>query len=83
MTRRKTEPNPRTALLAEFAAQIGGWNAGPPGSIGRLGTSCNIDNDRAVVSYMLESYKRSQTYDLKQELIRLKARLFDLQERGK
>ena len=75
------KPSPRSALLGWFAYCIGGWNANAGSSPGRLVFDVNIDNDEEVVRYLLKSYKRDVEVPLKNEIDKLKVRIFDLQEK--
>ena len=42
-----------------------------------------MDDDTTVVSYLLDSFKGTSQYELKQENMKLKARLFDAEESNK
>lgn len=74
------KPN-RTTLLSNFCYFIGGFNASE-NSYGRLGLSVkNVNDDNEVVEYLLSQYKYDVTHRLEKEIVELKAKLFDLQNK--
>jgi hypothetical protein len=73
------ETTEREKILSYFAWIIGGWNASPGTSMGRLrewDQEFN-GNDEKLVRYVLQQHENSVTYKLREENKALKARLYD------
>ena len=71
----------REGLIAWLSYVIGGWNASPPTSAGRLRgePAYESGDDETIVRYLLKEHKESVTCRLTEEIIRLKAKLYDLE----
>jgi len=75
---------PRDIVYSHLAHQIGGWNASRGMHMGRAREYDDKfgGDDEQLVRYFLERHESDVTYPLKQEIIKLKAQLFDLTHRG-
>lgn len=70
----------REQFFSKLAVLIGGWNASFGTNMGRLREWDQHfnGNDRDLMLYMLESHKVDVTFELKNEIKDLKAKLYDL-----
>jgi hypothetical protein len=57
---------------------LGGWNASPPNSPGRLALDVDIEDSQAVVDYLLSEHKKSIDHDWQLKLNQLKIENYDL-----
>lgn len=71
----------RVKLLSWFAWLVGGWNATPNKHYGRLSNDCNIDSDERVARHILEQHCKDIERPLHEEITRLKAQVYDLQNK--
>lgn len=68
----------RRSIIAKLAYWHGGHNASE-NSWGRLGMQVNTADDEAVAEYFYKEISADARKPLEAEIVRLKARLFDLQ----
>lgn len=68
----------RRGIIAKLAYWHGGHNASE-NSWGRLGMQVDVDDDAAVAEYFYKEISADARRPLEAEIVRLKARLFDLQ----
>lgn len=69
--------SPRERLMSYFSWLIGGWNASPGTSSGRLHFEPNYEDDEAMARMLLKNHERDAKRDLELEVQRLKAELYD------
>mgnify|MGYP000237488276 CR=1 FL=1 len=69
--------NSRNGLIAKLAYLHGGHNASE-NSHGRLRMVVDINDDQAVANYFYQSISDDARKPLEQEILKLKAKLFDL-----
>lgn len=72
----------RERLISYFAWLVGGWNAIPGTSSGRMRFEPEYEDDEAVARVILAAHARTETHELKLEIQRLKAELYDTQQRA-
>lgn len=74
----------RTRIFSLLAWLIGGWNVSKGITLGHL--SCwdeHFDHDdEKLLRYLLESHEGQVTYDLREEIKKLKAKLYDLEQQN-
>lgn len=68
----------RRSIIAKLACWHGGHNASE-NSWGRLGMQVNVDDDEAVAEYFYKEISADARKPLEEEITKLKARIFDLQ----
>ncbi len=75
------KPTPRDIVYSHLAAQIGGWNASAGAHMGRLRDWDDEfrGDDAKLVAYLLRQHLHDTTFSLRQEVERLKSRLYDLE----
>jgi hypothetical protein len=76
------EKNSRNGLISWLAYVHGGHNASPGTSSGRLWTMVDIDDDEAVARYFYKAITDDAEYELKNEITKPKAKIFDLKNKS-
>ncbi len=70
----------RTSIIAKLAYLHGGHNASE-NSWGRLGMVVDTNDDKAVAEYFYREISKDAREPLEKEIIKLKALIFDLQNK--